>query len=96
LASYDAPLTKHSFLRGRFEISSGVQLIEQRLGVLQIKRVKALSKPAINRSEQSASLTRLALIAPQPRHAHRRAQFPGLRLLSTRDRKGALEIRLRV
>src|SRR5215472_1037939 len=27
----------------------------------------------------------LALIAPQPRHAHRRAQFPGLRVLRTRN-----------
>jgi hypothetical protein len=33
------------------------------------------------------------LIAPEPRHAHRRAEFPGFCLLLARNREGALEIR---
>ena len=52
------------------------QLVEQRLGLLQIERVEAFGEPAVDRSEQFASLLRLPLIAPEPRHAHRGAQFP--------------------
>ena len=55
---------------------SDVQLIEQRLRLFQIERVETLRKPAVNRSEQFARLLWLPLIAPEPRHAHRRAQFP--------------------
>jgi hypothetical protein len=61
------------------------QLIEQRLGLLQIQRVKALSEPAIDWREKIVSLLSLALVAPQPSHAHRRAEFPGLCLLLTGD-----------
>ena len=39
-------------------------------------RVEPFSEPAVNRSEKFASLLRFSLIAPEPRHAHRRAQFP--------------------
>ena len=54
----------------------GCQLIKQRLRFLQIERVEAFSEPLVDRSEQFASLLLLPLIAPQPRHAHRCAQFP--------------------
>jgi hypothetical protein len=57
------------------------QLVEQRLGVLQIERVEAFGEPAIDRSEQFANLLRLPLIAPEPRHTHRRAQLQGFCLL---------------
>jgi hypothetical protein len=57
------------------------QLVEQGLGPLQIERVEAFGKPAVDPSEKFAGLIPFALIAPQPRHAHRRAQFPGLCLL---------------
>jgi hypothetical protein len=63
-----------------------------RLSLLQIARVKPFRKPALDRSEKLAALLALTLIAPEPRHAHRRAQFPGL--LRSRDRKSALEISL--
>ena len=63
------------------DYESGVQLIEQRLGLLQIERVEAFGEPAVDRSEKIAGLIPLALIAPEPRHAHRGAQFPGLCLL---------------
>ena len=42
---------------------SGVQLIEQRLGLFQIKRVEAFGEPAIDRSEKIAGFLPLALIA---------------------------------
>ena len=45
------------------------------------KRVEALSEPAVHRSEKVAGLLPLALIAPEPRHTHRGAKFPGLCLL---------------
>jgi hypothetical protein len=53
-----------------------MQLIKQRLGLLQIERVEAFAEPVIDRSEKIAGLIPFALIAPEPRHAHRRAQFP--------------------
>ncbi len=71
---------------------SGVQLIEQRLGLFQIERVKTFIEPAVDRSEQFAGLLRLSLIAPEPRHAHCSAEFKGLCLLLTRNRERALEI----
>jgi hypothetical protein len=46
--------------------------------VCSIERVEAFGEPAVDRSEEIAGLIQLAPIAPQPRHAHRRAQFPGL------------------
>ena len=59
----------------------------------------SVSKPSVNqpyyRSEQVAGLLALALIAPEPRHAHRRAQFPGLCSLLVRDCECAVEIGLR-
>src|SRR5262249_27248971 len=62
---------------------------------LQVKRVEAFGEPAIDWSEKIAGLVPFAPIAPQPRHARRRAQFPRFCLLLTRDRERALEIRLR-
>jgi hypothetical protein len=38
------------------------QLIEQRLRLFQIERVEAFGEPAVDRSEQFASLLRLALV----------------------------------
>jgi hypothetical protein len=52
---------------------SGVQLVEQRLSLFQIERVEAFGEPAENRSEKLAGVIPLALIAPKPRHARRRA-----------------------
>ncbi len=44
-------------------------LLQQRLRLLQIERVKAFRKPAVHRSQQFASLPRLALVAPEAREA---------------------------
>jgi hypothetical protein len=71
---------------------SGVQLVEQRLRLLQIARIEPLRKPPVNRSEQFASLLLLALVTPEARKAHGGAEFPGFGLLLTRNGQGALKI----
>ena len=61
------------------------------LGLLQIERIEPFGEPAVDRCEKLAGLIPLALIAPEARHAHRRAQLPGLCLLLVRVfRLGAL------
>jgi hypothetical protein len=50
--------------------------MEQRLSLLQIERVEAFGEPAVDRSEEIEGLIALALISPEPRHAHRRAPGP--------------------
>ena len=72
-----------------------MQLAEQRLRLLQIERVEAFGEPAVDRSEKIAGLCTPALIAPEPRHAHCGAQFPGLGLLLTRNCERTLEVRFR-
>jgi hypothetical protein len=64
-------------------MSSG-QLIEQRLRLLQIARVEAFGEPAVDRSEQIASVISLVLLAPEPGRAHRGAEFPGFGLFGGR------------
>jgi len=71
------------------------QLVEQGLGLLQVERVEALGEPPVDRGEKIVGLLPFALITPKPGHAHRRAQFPGLCLLLTRDSQRTLEVRLR-
>src|SRR5262249_51273733 len=53
---------------------------------------EAFGEPAVDLSEKVARLLPLALIAPQLRHADRRAQFPGFCLLSTCNCEGLLEL----
>ena len=52
------------------------QFLQQRLGILQVKRVEALGEPAVDRREKVMGLWPLTLIAPQPSHAHCGAEFP--------------------
>ena len=52
------------------------QFLQQRLGILQVKRVEALGEPAVDRREKVMGLWPLTLIAPQPSHAHCGADFP--------------------
>jgi hypothetical protein len=56
-------------------------------------RFEAFSKPAIDGSKKIARLIPLTLVAPEPLHAHRGAQFPGFCLLLASDRKRAIKIR---
>ena len=71
------------------------QLLQQRLRVLQISRIKTLRKPPIHRSQQFARLLYFALVAPEACEAHGGAEFPGFRLLLTCNGECALEIRFR-
>ena len=77
---------------GHQTLSSVVQLVEQRLGLLQIERVEAFGEPAVDRSENFSGLIPLALIVPEPRHGRRGAEFPGFSLLLTRNRERALVV----
>jgi hypothetical protein len=52
------------------------KLLEQRLGLLKIERIKPFGEPAMDRSEKIAGFIPLALITLEPCHAHRRAQIP--------------------
>ena len=61
-----------------------MQLIEQRLRLLQIMRVEAFSEPVVDRSERFASLLRFALVAAWASETHCSAEFPRLGLLSPR------------
>src|SRR6516162_7695270 len=65
------------------------QCVDQRLRVLQVARIEPFGKPPVDRSEQFEGLLRLTLVAPRPRHAHRRTQFPGLRVMGTSNPKRA-------
>jgi hypothetical protein len=48
------------------------QLLQQRLGVLQIERVEAFGEPAVDRSEQLARLLHFALVTPEGRELEAR------------------------
>jgi hypothetical protein len=63
-------------LRAPFRNSlSGVELIKQRLGVLQVARVETLGEPAVIRSEEIAGLLAFTLDAPKPGEAQGGAQL---------------------
>ena len=68
------------------------QLLQQRLRVFQVERVEAFRKPAIDWSQQFAGLLQFPLIAPEPSHAHRGAQFSRFCLLLTRNFERPVEI----
>jgi hypothetical protein len=51
------------------------QLLQQQPGLLEVKRVETLGKPAIDRRKQFVGLPPSALIKPQTRHARRCAQL---------------------
>ncbi len=59
----------------RKSMASLRQRIQQGLSLLQIERVEAFGEPVIDRSKQFARVVMLPLIAPQPGHAPRRAEF---------------------
>ena len=57
------------------------ELLQQRLGLPQVERVEAFGEPVIDRGEKIVGPLSFTLIAPEPRHARRCAQLPGLCLL---------------
>ena len=68
------------------------QLVEQRLGILQIGRVEAFGKAVVDRLKQCFRLNETTLIGQQPREAAGRTQFPGQRALPARPVKRSLEM----
>src|SRR2546427_5911524 len=74
------------------------QLIEQRPRLLQVRRIKALSEPAVDLGEHLAGFCTLALALPQPAQTHRSTQLPGFRLLAAGNVEGLTKagFRLRV
>src|SRR5260370_657888 len=52
------------------------QLLEQRLGILEVGGVEALGEPVVDFTEHRARLVAAALLREQPREARGRAQFP--------------------
>src|SRR5690348_6343828 len=52
------------------------QLLQQRLRLLEVRRIEALGEPAIERREQVAGFGALALVAPEAGEAGGRAKFP--------------------
>src|ERR1700730_13937382 len=63
--------------------TSWLQLVEQGLGLLQVKRDEALGEPVVDRGEEITSFGALALITPEAGEADGGAQLPRLRLLRT-------------
>src|SRR6185312_11604288 len=55
-----------------------VQFIEQRLGLLQARRIKSFGEPAVDRSEKITGLAALVLFAPEARQADRCPEFKEL------------------
>src|SRR5262245_8023546 len=55
---------------------------QQRLGVLEVGGIKALSEPAVDGFQQRVGFGTLALALPQAREAYRGTQLPRLRLLA--------------
>ncbi len=54
------------------------QLIQQRLRVLQVRRIETFGEPIVDRTEQITGLRALALVAPEPGEAGRCSQLEEL------------------
>src|SRR6516162_3656036 len=70
---------------GSITIITSSQFVEQRLCLFEVLCFEAFREPPIDRGEQVAGCGAVALVAPQPRKAHRGAQFPELGLLLLGD-----------
>jgi hypothetical protein len=70
------------------------QLVKQRLGVLQHRRVETFGEPAVDRREKITGFGALALITPEAGEASGGAQLEGLRVLKSDDSRPAADLRL--
>jgi hypothetical protein len=61
------------------------------LWLLQIRRVKSLSEPPINRRQQVVGVLAPALLLPQAGEAHGGAEFQGFGVLVAGDVEGFVE-----
>ena len=64
---------------------------QQRLGLLEVGRVKALGEPAVDRGQERVGLRMFPLLLPQAAQTRGGAQLPGLRLLATGNAERLLE-----
>src|SRR5216684_1638854 len=71
--------------RLRIQSASLRELLQQRLRLLQDRRVEAFLEPAVDWREEVASLGALALVSPEAGEARSRAQFPELGALVACD-----------
>src|SRR5258708_511468 len=62
-----------------------LELLEQRLRLLQVRRVETLGKPAVDRREEFAGFVALASVAPESGEAGGGAQLPEVRALPPRN-----------
>src|SRR6266511_2574260 len=67
------------------------QVLQQRLGLLEVGGVKPLGEPTVDRCEQLPRFGTLALLLPQATQAHGSPQLPRLGLLAARYGQGLLE-----
>src|SRR5262249_52927595 len=78
---------------GSTGVSTGVALrqrVQKCPGLLQVRGVKALGEPPVDRGQQVVRFLALALALPQARQAHGSPQFQRFRLLAASDTHGPL------
>src|SRR5215510_6243658 len=71
------------------------EILQQRLGLVQIHCLKTLGEPAVDRCQEFAGLVPFTLLLPQPCQARGRAQLQRHRLLVAGHRQGLVKTRLR-
>src|SRR5262245_25137852 len=64
------------------------QLLQERLGVLQVSGIKPFGEPVIDRGQQRAGLVPRALLLPKPTQAQRRPQLQRPGVLATGHGEG--------
>src|SRR5215475_4629111 len=69
------------------------QLLQQRLGFLEVGGVEALGEPAVDRREQVVRFLAFALLLPQAAQAHSGSQLPGFGLLAAGNLNRLLKVR---
>ena len=82
------------FDQGRADYRASRQLVQQRLGLLQHRRVEAFGEPVVDRREKVTSFGALALITPEAGEAGGSTKLKSFRILSVRYGKTLLIILL--
>ena len=67
------------------------QLVEQCLGVFEVRRIEALGEPDIDVCQHGAHIIATTSFVEQPREAHGCAQLPRFRTHAARERDGLAE-----
>jgi Binding-prot-dependent transport system membrane comp, N-term/Binding-protein-dependent transport system inner membrane component len=91
-----SPASGHSPAKACSVAGTLREFLQQRLRLLEVCRVKALGKPAVDGGQQLAGFSPLTLALPQPAQAQGRPQLPGFGLLVARYSEGLLEAGFRL